>query len=233
AAAAAACEDFPTFNLDLMVALPGQSLAALNADLEQALSFDPPHLSVYQLTLEPNTLFASQPPAGMPDDDAAADLHDAALAQLEGTGLERYEVSAFARVGHRARHNLNYWQFGDYLGIGAGAHGKLSFHDRILRQSRWRHPRAYMEAALRGEAVEIERVLGDADLPFEFMLNALRLLEGVPAASFEERTGLPITRIAPVLLRLQERGLLDPHPARLAPTARGLAFLNDLQTAFL
>jgi len=233
AASQAACEDFPTFNLDLMIALPGQSQQALHADLKQALAFDPPHLSVYQLTLEPNTLFAAHPPAGMLDDDAAADVHEAALAALAQTPLARYEVSAFARPGHRARHNLNYWQFGDYLGLGAGAHGKLSFHDRIIRHARWRHPQAYIAQSLKGSAVEVERVLKAADLPFEFMLNALRLVDGVPASWFEERTGLPLSRVMGTLDRLQGEGLLDRHPGSIRATPRGLAFLNDLQAAFL
>jgi coproporphyrinogen III oxidase-like Fe-S oxidoreductase len=145
----------------------------------------------------------------------------------------RYEVSAYARPGHRARHNLNYWGFGDYLGIGAGAHGKLSFHDRILRQARYRHPRRYMDAALAGDAVEETRTLGAADLPFEFMLNALRLVEGVSPASFAERTGLSLAAIAGPLARAVERGLLDPDPTTIRATPRGLDFLNDLQQLFL
>lgn len=233
AAAQAAREDFETFNLDLMVALPGQSMSDLEADLAQALAFDPPHLSVYQLTLEPNTLFAARPPSGLPDEDLAAQMHDRAIERLASQGLARYEVSAFARAGHRARHNLNYWQFGDYLGLGAGAHGKLSFHDRIVRQSRWRHPQTYMAQAGRHEPVELERRLSRADLPFEFMLNALRLIEGVPASLFEERTGIPIDQISSVLQGLQAKGLIDPDPLRLATTARGLDFLNDVQSAFL
>jgi putative oxygen-independent coproporphyrinogen III oxidase len=233
AAAQAAREDFETFNLDLMVALPGQSMSDLEADLAQALAFDPPHLSVYQLTLEPNTLFAARPPSGLPDEDLAAQMHDRAIERLASQGLARYEVSAFARAGHRARHNLNYWQFGDYLGLGAGAHGKLSFHDRIVRQSRWRHPQTYMSQAGRHEPVELERRLSRADLPFEFMLNALRLIEGVPASLFEERTGIPIDQISSVLQGLQAKGLIDPDPLRLTTTARGLDFLNDVQSAFL
>jgi oxygen-independent coproporphyrinogen-3 oxidase len=233
AAAQAAAELFPTFNLDLMHALPGQDLAALRADLDQALAFEPPHLSYYHLTIEPNTLFAARPPAGLPDEDTAADMQDAIRERAGAAGLVHYEISAYARAGHRARHNLNYWAFGDYLGIGAGAHGKLSFHDRIVRQTRWRHPRRYMEAALAGDAVEQVRTLGAADLPFEFMLNALRLVDGVPAASFEERTGMPLAALASPLRRAAERGLLDPDPAVLRATPLGLGFLNDLQQMFL
>jgi putative oxygen-independent coproporphyrinogen III oxidase len=233
AAAQAAAELYPTFNLDLMHALPGQDLDALRVDLAQALAFEPPHLSYYHLTIEPNTLFAARPPAGLPDEDASADMQDAIREQAHAAGLVHYEISAYARAGHRSRHNLNYWTFGDYLGIGAGAHGKLSFHDRIVRQARWRHPRRYMEAALAGDAVEQARTLGAADLPFEFMLNALRLVDGVPASSLEERTGVPLAAIAGVLRRATERGLLDPDPARLCATPRGLGFLNDLQQMFL
>jgi oxygen-independent coproporphyrinogen-3 oxidase len=233
AAAQAAREDFKTFNLDLMVALPGQSMLDLERDLKQALAFEPPHLSVYQLTLEPNTLFAARPPRGLPDEDLAAEMHDRAMQELSAVGLARYEVSAFARTGHRARHNLNYWQFGDYLGIGAGAHGKLSFHDRIIRQSRWRHPQTYMEKVRQGRPVELERTLNTTELPFEFMLNALRLTDGVPSALFEERTGVSLATVAPVLEDLQRRGLIISDPLRLATTERGLAFLSDVQEAFL
>ena len=233
AAAQSAAEDFPTFNLDLMYALPGQSIQDLQADLRQALSFEPPHLSYYHLTMEPNTLFASRPPAGLPSDDDAAGMQEDIEQTVAQAGLEHYEVSAYARPGHRSRHNLNYWAFGDYLGIGAGAHGKLSFHDRIVRQARLRHPRAYMEAALRGQAIEDERTLSRSDLPFEFMLNALRLVDGVPAALFAERTGLSLASISGALKRAVDRGLLDPNPARLRPTELGLRFLSDLQEGFL
>ena len=195
AAAQAAAEHYPTFNLDLMYGLPGQDLAALHVDLAQALAFSPPHLSYYNLTLEPNTRFASRPPEGLPDDDTVADMQHAIEAGVAAGGLAHYEVSAYARPGHRARHNLNYWTFGDYLGLGAGAHGKLSFHDRIERTARLRHPRRYMEAALAGDAVETRRSLDADELPFEFMLNALRLVDGVSAASFAERTGQPLAQI--------------------------------------
>jgi len=231
-AAEAAREIFPTFNLDLMYALPGQTPAQLAGDLAQALAFEPPHLSLYHLTLEPNTLFARFPP-DLPDEDQAAAMQDAVEAQLGAAGFDRYEVSAYARSGHRARHNLNYWTFGDYLGIGAGAHGKLSFHDRITRQARFRHPRRYVEAASAGNALEIDRVLALRDLPFEFMLNALRLVEGVPASLFEERTGQSLAVVARGLDKAAGKGLLLADPARLAPTELGLRFLNDLQEMFL
>ena len=233
AAAQAAREDFPTFNLDLMYALPGQTEESLQADLRQALAFEPPHLSCYHLTMEPNTLFASRPPPGLPDEDSAALMHDRVRETAHQAGLAQYEVSAFARPGHRCRHNLNYWSFGDYLGIGAGAHGKLSFHDRIVRHARLRHPQRYLDAALAGSAVEEERVLRAAELPFEFMLNALRLVDGVPARLFEERTGLSAAVMAGVLQRSVERGLLDSDPGVFRPTEQGLNFLSDLQGLFL
>lgn len=228
-----AARHYDSFNIDLMYALPGQRLDDLQRDLDTALSFAPPHLSCYHLTLEPNTLFAASPPAGLPDEDAAADMQETIDATLASAGLEHYEVSAWARSGRRARHNLNYWQFGDYLGLGAGAHGKLSYHDRIERHVRYRHPRRYVEAALAGDAIEQSRRLTPADLPFEFMLNALRLVDGVPAALFGERTGLSAAAISRPMSQALDRGLIDPDPAVIRPTALGLRFLNDLQAMFL
>ncbi|WP_407703998.1 radical SAM family heme chaperone HemW [Zeimonas arvi] len=227
-----AIDAFETFNIDLMYALPGQSLDALRADLREALAFAPPHLSVYHLTLEPNTLFARRPPP-LPDDDLAADMQALVEDETGAAGLRHYEVSAYAREGHRCRHNLNYWQFGDYLGIGAGAHGKLSFHDRIVREARLRHPRAYMSGALDSGAIEVSRTLAAAELPFEFMLNALRLLDGVPAALFVERTGLSLAAISRELQRAADRGLLDPDPTVIRATPLGMRFLNDLIEGFL
>jgi oxygen-independent coproporphyrinogen-3 oxidase len=223
---------FDTFNIDLMYALPGQTLQMLQADLDVALAYEPPHLSVYHLTLEPNTLFARHPPV-LPDDDLASDMLDCIVQRTETNGLQRYEVSAFARAGHRCRHNLNYWQFGDYLGIGAGAHGKLSFPHRVLRQVRWREPLSYMDKALSGQAVSNEDELKRADLPFEFMLNALRLREGFALQQFSDRTGLPASAIERALQTAQQRGLLDIDLQRVRPTARGFDFLNDVQTLFL
>jgi putative oxygen-independent coproporphyrinogen III oxidase len=233
AAAQCAAEHYPTFNLDLMYGLPGQDLAALRTDLRQALGFAPSHVSYYNLTLEPNTLFASRPPEGLPEDDTVADMQEAIEEGAAAGGLVHYEVSAYARPGHRARHNLNYWTFGDYLGLGAGAHGKLSFHDRIERTARLRHPSRYMDAALAGDAVETRRTLDADELPFEFMLNALRLLDGVSSSSFAERTGVPLAAIARPLARAAERGLIDTDPSRIRPTPLGLRFLNDLQQMFL
>lgn len=232
AAVAEAASAFDTFNLDLMYALPGQTTAALARDLDTALAFAPPHLSVYHLTLEPNTWFATHPPA-LPDDDTASDMLDLIVERTRAAGLARYEVSAFARAGHRCAHNLNYWAFGDYLGLGAGAHGKLSFPERVVRQVRWREPAAYMARALEGQAVSNEHEVAAGDLPFEFMLNALRLREGFELALFAERTGLAPTALEPALSKAVERGLLQREGARVVPTARGFDFLSDLQQAFL
>ena len=232
AALAEAREAFETFNLDLMYALPGQSLAQLNADLDIALSFAPPHLSIYHLTVEPNTAFANAPPV-LPDDDAASDMLDLIASRMQAAGLARYEVSAFARPGHRCLHNLNYWQFGDYLGIGAGAHGKLSFSDRIVRQVRWREPAMYMDKALAGCALSNEQAVLPDQLPVEYMLNALRLAEGFELARFSERTGQSIAVIDQALQRAVSRGLIERDGARVRPTPRGFDFLSDLQALFL
>jgi putative oxygen-independent coproporphyrinogen III oxidase len=231
---AAAC--FDTFNLDLMYALPGQSMAELAQDLATALAFNPPHLSLYHLTLEPNTLFAKHPPV-LPDEDTSAEMLDRVVALTGAAGLERYEVSAYARPGHRCTHNLNYWQFGDYLGLGAGAHGKLSFPHRVIRQVKWREPAAYVREALAGKACSNEDEVGRKALPFEFMLNTLRLKDGFEAGLFTERTGLPPSAIAAGLKTAQEKGLLElletPTGRRIRPTARGFDFLSDLQALFL
>jgi putative oxygen-independent coproporphyrinogen III oxidase len=223
---------FDTWNLDLMYALPGQDLAALRRDLDTAMSFKPPHLSVYHLTLEPNTLFAAHPPV-LPDEDTASDMLDLITERMSAEGLQRYEVSAFARPGHRCAHNLNYWQFGDYLGIGAGAHGKLSFPHRVLRQVRWREPAAYMQQALASTPVSNETEVARRDLPFEYMLGALRLREGFDLAQFGERTGLPPSSVQAGLDLAITRGLLVLHEGRVRPTERGFDFLSDLQTLFL
>ena len=223
---------FETFNLDLMYALPGQTLADLDRDLDIALGFNPPHLSVYHLTLEPNTYFAKFPPV-VPDEDTAYAMLDRITERTAAAGLARYEVSAYARAGHRCFHNWNYWQFGDYLGLGAGAHGKLSFAHRVLRQVRWRDPQLYMDNALKGQPMASEEEVAPADLPFEFMLNALRLREGFPLALFNERTGLPLSRIMPALQQAENKGWITRDPASLRPTERGFDFLSDLQELFL
>ncbi|MEN9628736.1 MAG: oxygen-independent coproporphyrinogen oxidase HemN [Pseudomonadota bacterium] len=233
AAVAEAAAAFETYNIDLMYALPGQSLAALRADLDQALAFEPPHLSIYHLTLEPNTVFAVRPPQGLPDEDGASDMLDLIVQRTGAVGLKRYEVSAFARSGHRCTHNLNYWQFGDYLGLGAGAHGKLSFPDRIVRQVRWREPAAYVRNAMDGKAVSNQHEVTAADLPFEFMLNALRLAEGFDLALLAERTGLGVHTVQAGIDRAVAQGMLLQSGNRLVPTARGFDFLSDVQQLFL
>ena len=216
-----------------MYALPGQTLAGCAADLATALSFEPPHLSVYQLTLEPNTFFATHPPPALPDDDLASSMLDLITERTTGRGLERYEVSAYALPAHRARHNLNYWEFCDYLGIGAGAHGKLSFAHRVVRQVRLRDPAAYLAGAEAGAALASESEVARADLAFEFMLNALRLRGGFEIARFGERTGLPLSAIDKPLDEAERRGLLARDLQRVVPTELGFDFLNDLLELFL
>ena len=231
-AAAIAADIFGNFNLDLMYALPGQTVGDLAADLECALSFAPAHLSVYHLTLEPNTVFAKYPPT-LPGDDAAADMQELISSQLAGAGYEHYETSAYARPGRRAAHNVNYWRFGDYLGIGAGAHGKITFADRVTRTEKPRNPESYMAACKRPGAIGETRVVGASDLPFEFMLGALRLSDGFEARLFAERTGLPLANMAGELDAAVVRGLIERTSSRIAPTARGQLFLNDLLEMFL
>lgn len=226
-------EAFDTFNIDLMYALPGQSLAHLRTDLDTALSFKPPHLSIYHLTIEPNTRFAIEPPKALPDDDLASDMLDLICERTAAVDLQRYEVSAFARAGHRCQHNLNYWQFGDYLGIGAGAHGKLSYPHRVLRQVRWREPARYMQEALAGNAMSNDEEVQRAQLPFEYMLNVLRLREGFALADFSARTGLAVTAIAEPLAKAEAQGLIERDFVRVWPTARGFDFLSDLQSLFM
>lgn len=225
----------PRVNLDMMFALPGQTLEACVDDLRQAIGFGTEHLSLYHLTMEPNTVFAKFPPGDLPDDDTSAAMQDAVEAELAAAGLARYEVSAYARPGARSRHNLNYWEFGDYLGLGPGAHGKLSFHDRIVREARLRSPESWMRAAAArdGSHLAESRQVGPDELPFEFMLNALRLKDGVAATLFNERTGLSLAAIAHQLEAASSKGLLDADPTRLRATPLGWRFLNDLQEMFL
>jgi oxygen-independent coproporphyrinogen-3 oxidase len=223
---------FDRVNVDLMYALPGQTPEQALADVSIALDLGARHISAYQLTLEPNTWFHRYPPR-LPDEDCADRIEQAVHARLAEAGLERYEVSAFAQPGQRARHNLNYWTFGDYLGIGAGAHGKLSLPDRIFRQVRHRQPQRFIDAALEGDAISAHHDVETAQLGFEFMLNALRLLDGVPVASFTERTGLPVTAIGGPLAAAEARGLLQRDHLSLRPTAQGVRYLNDLVSLFL
>lgn len=225
-------EHFENFNLDLMYALPGQTLQGLRSDVSQALAHQPPHLSVYHLTIEPNTYFHRHPPT-VPGDDAAADMQDALEHALSRAGYEHYETSAYARAGRRSRHNLNYWKFGDYLGIGAGAHSKLSFPDRIVRQARYRQPKEFMARAGAGNAVQTEIRVEAREAVFEFMMNALRLSDGFPLALFEERTGMPIVAALRGLEEAERRGLITRNHQRAAPTELGRRFLNDLLQIFL
>jgi putative oxygen-independent coproporphyrinogen III oxidase len=225
-------QSFDTFNLDIMYALPGQTLEQVGQDIATALQFAPPHISIYHLTIEPNTYFAKFPPV-IPEDDTAYAMLDH-ITELTGlAGLDRYEVSAYAKASHRCKHNLNYWQFGDYLGIGAGAHSKISFAHRVVRQVRFREPRGYMEHAFVGNAVAQSEEVSRADLPFEFMLNALRLRGGFGLRDFTERTGLAVTAIEAALKLAENKGLIERDFARVRPTQRGFDFLSDLQELFL
>ena len=232
AAVQEAAQAFDTFNLDIMYALPGQTLQNLEQDIQTALALGPPHISIYHLTIEANTYFARFPPV-IPEEDVAYAMLDKITEITEAAGLQRYEVSAYAKAGHRCFHNLNYWQFGDYLGVGAGAHSKLSFAHRVVRQNRFREPRLYMEKALEGNAVTQDIEVSRADLPFEFMLNALRLKEGFKLQDFVEKTGLPFTAIAQGLDEAERKGLIERDFVHVKPTERGFDFLNDLQSLFL
>ena len=231
-AAQLAGEHFASFNLDLMYGLPGQTRAQALADMETALGFSPPHLSCYQLTLESNTRFAAFPPA-LPESDLCADMQEAIEERLAVAGYANYETSAFARTGRQCRHNLNYWHFGDYLGIGAGAHSKLTLHDRVLRQMRWKHPNAYLDKVGAGSPVHEESEVPASQLPFEFLMNALRLAEGFHPALFEARTGQQLGAIMPQLRAAEAENLLTVGPERIAPTLKGRRFLNVLLERFL
>jgi len=223
---------FDNINLDLMYALPGQSLEEAMLDVQTAQSFAPQHLSCYHLTLEPNTLFAHHPPQ-LPDDDASSEMQAGIETLMAANGYEHYETSAFSQPGKHARHNLNYWQFGDYLGIGAGAHSKLSFHDKVIRQARHKQPKAYIDGVAQGRQMQSEQVLDKDDLAFEFMMNALRLNGGFEEALFQERTSLPLLLIRHELELAEQKGLLVREAGRIAPTELGRRFLNDLLQVFI
>ncbi len=223
----------PNFNLDLMFALPGQTIDHVRAEVAKALAFQPSHLSLYQLTIEPQTPFAKRPPARLPDADLAADMQQAVADLVQAAGFDRYEVSAYARSGRACRHNRNYWDFGDYLGIGAGAHSKLSFPHRIIRQTRWRHPERYMQQAVQGAPVESEAEIGRRELPFEFLLNALRLREGFATELYTQRTGLPLSTLRRGLEQSIRLGLVTQTAERIAATPRGWDLLNEVLTLFL
>ena len=232
-AIAIAVENFKSVNIDLMYGLPNQSLAAAKADIETALSFKTPHLSLYNLTLEPNTYFANFPPK-LPSEDEIDAIFEQNLELLTAAGYKRYEVSAYAKKDQECKHNLNYWRFGDYIGIGAGAHGKISFPDKVTRQVRERHPETYMQAMESKVNALIEsRDVSAKDLPFEFMLNTLRLTDGVETKTFSERTGLPLHVISKGLEEASKKGLLDDNPTALKATDLGLRYLNNLQEMFL
>jgi putative oxygen-independent coproporphyrinogen III oxidase len=236
---------FDNINLDLMYALPEQTIAMAEHDLQRAFALQPAHISHYQLTLEPNTVYAARPPAGIPDDDAAWDMQEHCQARLAEAGYAQYEISAYARPGMQCAHNLNYWRFGDYLGVGAGAHGKLSLpasdagrtaeerHDRVLRRWKHKHPTTYLAQAGTAAAIGGDTVIAPVQLPFEFMLNALRLREGFALDHFEARTGLPREVIARPIGRAIAAGWLLSDTARVTPTESGLRFANDVISLFL
>jgi putative oxygen-independent coproporphyrinogen III oxidase len=223
---------FDNVNLDIMYGLPNQSLEEAMLDLSAVVALNPPHLSWYQLTLEPNTLFYQQPPA-IPEDDALADMMDAGLALLAGAGYQQYEISAHSQAGKQCQHNLNYWQFGNYIGIGAGAHGKLTLADgKIIRRSKQRHPERYLQAQNRQERISQQRRLSAEELPLEFMLNAMRLNEGVPIKQFQQTTGLEWQVLKEPLQQAQAKGLVTMDAGQICPTQRGRLFLNDLLALF-
>ena len=223
---------FPKVNLDLMFALPEQTIAQLQSDVQTALTFAPTHLSYYHLTIEPNTLFHRQPPV-LPDDELSLDMQDYLQAELAAAGLRHYEVSAYAQPNHECQHNVNYWQFGDYIGIGAGAHGKISQHDRIVRTARFKHPQRYVQAVSEGSAVETEQYLTRSELPFEYMLNALRLRDGATTAQMQMACGLSVLDLEPALSEAQAKGLMVKDFEALRTTELGWRFLSDVQAMFL
>src|SRR3954462_11173482 len=228
-AVASALASFDNINIDLMYGLPGQTLDMARSDIEEALACGVPHISAYQLTIEPNTVFYRRPPP-LPEHDACADMQLGVEEALAAAGYQHYETSAFARPGHRCRHNLNYWEFGDYLGIGAGAHGKVSFPDRVTRHERIKSPRDYLSAST---TLAREAAVDPGELPFEFMLNALRLIDGFPVALFSERTGLPISTVQRQLAEAEAKGLIERDVRIVKPSERGRLFLNDLLALFV
>ena len=223
---------FENINLDLMFALPEQTLAESELDVNTALSFEPTHLSLYHLTMEANTVFAKYPPE-LPDDDTSAAMQQMLIEKTTAAGFQNYEISAYAREGRRAKHNLNYWEFGDYLGVGAGAHSKISFPHRVIRQARYKQPDSYMQQASKGNAVSEEAEINREDLGFEFMINALRLSDGFEVRQFSERTGLTLQVVESALNKAEAKGLLYRDYLKIAPTSLGRRFLNDLQQIFL
>jgi len=235
AAEAAHQAGFDDFNLDLMFALPGQSEAEAVADIDTAIALSPSHISHYQLTLEPNTPFHAQPPGGIPEDDAIWAMQEACQARLAEAGFEHYEVSAYARKGHQCLHNLNYWEFGDYLGIGAGAHGKISdgARQQITRLAKQRHPRRYLEQAGQAGVISSETRLSPYEAGLEFMMNALRLTQGFPPHLFSQHTGLALKQVEKELTLAEEKGLIEWNIERIRPTPLGERFLNELVGLFI
>ena len=226
---------FDNFNLDLMYALPGQTLAMAERDIERAIALQPSHISHYQLTLEPNTVFAARPPSGIPDEDDSWDMQEHCQAMLAAAGFAQYEVSAYARRGRECAHNLNYWHFGDYLGIGAGAHGKLTLgsEQQVLRRWKVKHPAAYLASAGTPAAIGGDETITAARRPFDYMLNALRLVDGFALTEFESRTGLSRTAIAPELECALDREWITLRDDRIVPTELGRRFTNDVISLFL
>lgn len=231
-AAALAIATFERVNLDVMYALPQQTLEDALNDAKIACALNPAHLSFYHLTLEPNTPFHRTPPS-LPDDDTSATMQEEIEAYLAQQGYQNYETSAFAQTGKQCKHNLNYWTFGDYLGIGAGAHSKLSFHNKLIRQARHKHPKRYMEFVPQGKAVDQEWTISPQALGFEFMMNALRLNDGFATDLFQQRTGLPLISIQASINEALQQGLITHQHARIAPTLKGRRFLNNLLEIFL
>ncbi|MES2025150.1 MAG: radical SAM family heme chaperone HemW [Pseudomonadota bacterium] len=227
-----AASNFDNFNLDLMYALPSQTLEEARQDVQTAIAYAPPHLSLYHLTMEPNTVFAKYPPV-VPDDDASADMQDMIEQETSAAGYQHYEVSAYAQPKRQARHNLNYWEFGDYLGIGAGAHTKLSFPHRVIRQARYKQPKSYMDNMRLGNPIQEENEITRNEMGFEFMLNAMRLVEGIDVNRFAERTGMPLNAVEQALNEAEAKGLLYRDHKTIKPTVLGQRFLNDLQQLFL
>jgi oxygen-independent coproporphyrinogen-3 oxidase len=228
-----ALDHFKSVNIDLMYGLPNQNLESAKTDIETALSFNTPHLSLYNLTLEPNTYFANFPPK-LPNEEVIDAMFDQNVDLLSKAGYRRYEISAYAKKDQECKHNLNYWRFGDYIGIGAGAHGKISYPNKITRQVRERHPETYMQLMeSKGNALIESREIEAKDLPFEFMLNTLRLSDGVDTNTYSERTGLPLSTISKGLNEACKKGLLDENPSKLKATDQGLRYLNNLQEIFL
>lgn len=228
-----AVEAFDYVNVDLMYALPNQTIEQAVSDVQTAIDLGVTHISAYHLTLEPNTAFGHTPPKGLPLDEQALDIEEAVHQTLYRAGFEHYETSAFAKQQHYGQHNLNYWRFGDYIGIGAGAHGKISYPTHIERTTRKRHPNEYLLSSNTGQQVSGREPVQKTDLPFEFMLNALRLCDGVPTHYFQERTGLSLSVISRILEQAQKQGLLSDDPTKLAPTPMGQRFLNNLLQLFL